>query len=116
MKRNVDLTENMMFSQESNAYQAKVLWRKSSEYVLREIPWKMPDEQIFQKNNIIVVGSSSERRRYHKIREIVSDSFCDRCGKEIRILPWRPLTGLCLQCQSQLHQQLTDRCPWRENV
>lgn len=116
MKRNVDLTENMMFSQESNPFHPKVPWRKSSNYVLRKFPWKMSDEQLSQKDNMIVLGSASERKTYHKKQETVSDLFCDRCGKEIRILPWRPLTGLCFQCQSQLHQQLSDRCPWRENA
>ena len=76
----------------------------------------MSDAKLSQKDNMIVLGSASERKRYHKIRETVSDLFCNRCGKEIRIIPWRPLTRLYFKRQMQLHQQLSDRCPWRENA
>lgn len=115
MKRNVDLTENMMFSQEAPNYQPNIPWRKNSNFSFRNFPWKMSNEPLSQKYNMIVLGSASERKHFHEILEASSDLFCDRCGKEIRILPWIPLTGLCLKCQSQLHQQLSDRCPWREN-
>ena len=116
MKRNVDLTEDMMFSRELNDYHHTFPWSTSSNYTIGKFLGKMSNEQISQKDNIIGLGSASDRERFHEIQKAVSDLFCDRCGKEIRILPWRPVTGLCFKCQSQLHQQFVDRCPWRENT
>ena len=114
MKRNVDLTENMMFSQESNIHHSINIFEKSSNYALRKFPWEFSKEQLSQKDKMIVLGNASEREMFYSIRKAVSNVFCDCCGKEIGTLPWRG--RLCLKCQSLLEQQLSERCPWRENT
>lgn len=92
MKRNVDLTENMMFST------------------------KQLELSYFFKRKLIVLGSAEERNHFRRLNEAMGDSYCDRCGVEIRVVPWRKESRLCQVCETELIEKYKDRCPWREHT
>lgn len=119
MKTNVDLTENMIFStHSSNDFHVEnILFRNITNTVSRFEDVLLGEKNTcisyYSQNELITVGNALDRKNYQFIKKSVSPLFCDCCGKELKIVPWKQHTGLCPHCESKMIQQFRDKCPWR---
>lgn len=119
MKTNVDLTENMIFSTHSNNefHAENILFRNTSNTVSRfeDVLFGEKPTYIsyYSQNELITVGNASERKFFQIVKKSISPLFCDCCGKELKMVPWKQHTWLCPPCESKMIQQFRDKCPWR---
>ena len=112
MKRNVDLTENRLFS--NNILFSLIIGEK--------FPWNTSLEEIrsdddfdldHQEKAIIAVGNKSARAKERFYREMDSPDYCDCCGKRMNLKPWDMEIGICHKCYNY-YQEEKDRCKWRK--
>ena len=107
MKRNVDLTENGLFSNNNREVSLNNLLRILD--IDNKHPWKFSDAEIIEsdsdliyKKPLIVCGSSSDRKKISKRYDFESGRYCDRCGADLTKKPWDKYYGLCSRCRDEL--------------
>lgn len=119
MKRNVDLTENMIFTSNlvTNISISNIINNK-------EMPWsrsmkllKSDDDMDLdhQRRSVIAVGNKATRAQVKYYREMDSLDYCDCCGKRMNLKPWDREIGICHQCNNDMYVKNTDKCKWRKN-
>ena len=120
MKRNVDLTENRIFTIYTNIFDlltfAELLEMKFPWEVGRRLEEVHSDDDLRlrqQRKNIIATGNKSERANIKFYREMDSPNYCDRCGKEMNLKPWNKEYGVCHECHESLERETIDKCLWR---
>ena len=98
MKRNVDLTENMIFSR-NNTF-GLIIARIKGKY-----PWikhineiKSDDYFSKQRQRIVTTGNSVERAKIEEFRQMDSQDTCDCCGASLIDIPWDRTYGVCKKC------------------
>ena len=108
MKSNVDLTEQGLFS--SNSNRESILNNLLSLLdVDDKHPWKFPEVEIVEsdsdliyKKPLIICGSSSDREMANKRHDYDSGRYCDRCGEDLTKKPWNRCYSLCSKCLDEL--------------
>lgn len=121
MKRNIDLTENRIFSSNNIG-----LRNINISFITREkFPWNVFLDRIktedeldleHQKNSIIAVGNKETRAKIQFYREMDSLDYCDCCGKRMNLKPWDREFGICHSCNERLLKEEEDKCKWRKNT
>lgn len=124
MKRNIDLTENMIFSRNSPLNHITdlndITWRLLSGH---KIPWKIDIKAVnskdeldmdHQKKSVIALGDKKMRAEIKLLRQMDSMNYCDRCGEKLNIIPWDRQIGLCKRCAREFFINYEDRCKWRQ--
>lgn len=107
MKRNVDLTENRLFTNQLNRVLITITGK--------EIPWNVKsddnvdDLDLYQ---IIVTGNKEARAKVRFYREMDSLDYCDCCGKRMSLKSWDREIGVCHQCNNHVFKD-EDKCKWR---
>lgn len=102
MKRNIDLTENQMFSRQSFAIRGTLRTIFGIEF-----PWNFSLERIACKEfEAIRTGDKQERESKKLCDEAVSRNYCDRCGAYLVSIPWNRTYGLCQRCHDELDIEL----------
>lgn len=107
MKRNVDLTEDMTFSQTVafsflNLDKIKDISLENNDY-----------DYSVQRQKIIITGNKKARKEIKKWQEIENGCRCECCGANLNRIPWRR-NGLtiCDRCDSYLENTYGKRWPW----
>lgn len=117
MKRNVDLTENRIFSVNRNPNNsiADVFDTLILESITRgKYPWDKISllihydddlDLVHQKNVIIAVGNKTTRAEVEKYRQMDSLDYCDCCGERMNLKPWDREIGTCHKCDSRFERE-----------
>lgn len=111
MKRNVDLTENMFFSNNNWFNGVHTLRLITGE----KFPWNISDDDSaleYQRNAIIAVGNKETRAKVKFYEKMDSLNYCDCCGKRMNLKPWDREIGVCHQC-NDYYLKDEDKCKWR---
>lgn len=99
MKRNVDLTENRIFTTPSENPDSILV----SEWLadLTRIPWEFGilrfEEDIdfdIKNKTLIATGNRRDRQAWKAARRFYTEGICSRCGKS-RGYPWAPASCNC---------------------
>lgn len=128
MKRNIDLTENLIFSNNRANDMISNLIRANPEFYIMEtsFPWNPTftlihdDSELdlnHQKISLIPLGSKKEREKIKEYRKMDSENYCDCCGKRMNLIPWNVEYGICRECDEyyQKHDKNNDKIIWRKN-
>ena len=112
MKRNVDLTENMFFSNGGWSNNFRIIDFD------RKFPWvasfmEIASDDDSQRDAIIIAGDKETRARIKSYREMDSIDYCDCCGRRMNLIPWDREIGLCHEC-NDYYLKDEDRCKWRK--
>lgn len=120
MKRNVDLTDNMIFSRNNNNPLFAFLIKEMYEHT--KYPWRYSsfdedeteNDLRHQKKSLIALGNKKKRAEIRMYREMDNPNYCDCCGRVMNKKPWDNEVGICHKCQ-ELYDKEPDRdkCPWR---
>lgn len=119
MKRNVDLTENRFFSNDSRfngvlfpsvIFAGKFPWNASVEIIVSDDDL----DADHQRKAIIAVGNKATRAKVKFYREMDSEDYCDCCGVRMNLIPWDREIGVCHKCNGY-HFEAKDKCKWRKN-
>lgn len=109
MRRNIDLTNNMMFSSTRllrgiNLRQLeKTLGHKLRLWNPNDwLDGEQKDSIIDRKLQVIPLGDYNERQFIRECIEMDSGSFCDCCGDSLLKHPWSRHYGLCRSCAAHL--------------
>jgi len=112
MKHNVDLTDNMDFSRDSEI-QIQSFLRHTKFVKDNNFPWNSKSKgQDSKSSQLFYTGNNAERKQSKLIRDICSSMQCDCCGK--RLLPWEDYKGLCKKCFDYLEESVSGKIPWKE--
>lgn len=96
MKRNVDLTQNRTFRDETNVLT-----------VLKLFPWddiapwrKVTDESMLHNSSkeLLFTGDCEERQIKRMAQMYDVGGICECCGKDINARPWKRVYSLCIEC------------------
>lgn len=123
MRRNIDLTDNMMFSSpimdvrginlrllEKNFGRKFHLWNPND--------WsngEAKDSIIDRQKQLFPLGDKEERDFIRECIEMDSMDFCDCCGASLVVHPWARNFGLCSKCTRQLEDNYGNHrknLPW----
>lgn len=96
MKRNVDLTEDMVFSNRA-ANIERFLKDLSDSYVY---PWEIEHKIENQKHKTIATGNRNDRKEIESFRQLDSGDYCDCCGESLIKIPWDRTYGVCKKCSN----------------
>lgn len=123
MRRNIDLTDNMMFSRphvdirginlrllEKNLGRKLRLWNPN-DWVSDDNKDSMIDRQA----QLFPLGDRAEREFIKECKEMDSMDYCDCCGASLVMHPWDRQIGLCKRCAEQLDKEHGGRArkiPW----
>lgn len=117
MKRNVDLTENRIFSG-GNFFGA--LGVSTSPTIKSEYPWiahlKGITDDLYlkcQKDSIIAIGTKNNRLEIKYLCQMDSLNYCDCCGVRMNLKPWEREIGVCHKCNSY-YKKDQNKCLWRK--
>ena len=119
MKRNVDLTENRMFSinEEINILRFYNEIRNKYPWLGSNIVEVHDDDELRdlgkQRDRIITTGNKATRAKIKEFRQMDSENYCDCCGIRMNLKPWDGEFGVCHRCDDYLENQEIDKCKWR---
>ena len=121
MKRNVDLTQNRLFSQDSNQigigeFRRRVLSGPQSgianliEFIGKRHMWdydnaiwtEMHDGFEENTNPLVMCGNASQRRVQRRRESWDSGELCDCCGADLTLKPWEKQYCLCRKCATRM--------------
>lgn len=116
MKRNIDLTESRIFS---NDIFRQFLKTEVARRFLGK-PWEhrkivvinSEDDLEHQKESIIALGNKTKRAEIRGYREMDSLDYCDCCGARMNLHPWDREIGVCHKCDYEMNKY-NDKCLWR---
>lgn len=118
MKENVDLTENRDF-RKSNFPRFNL--RKASKLIRRihnmDFPWSDMEKitSTLDKDEEIFLTGNKDSRRYKLMYNVNGEKMCERCGIELRRLPWILEYGLCKKCDEYVSNVgIHSKCPWNK--
>lgn len=121
MKRNIDLTENMMFSR-GNIPLTNVMRQLSKELDRHlRFRWNFGDQlssrnesMIPFREQIIPLGNRERRIFIAECKEADSPYYCDCCGAYLLKKPWQidGLNTLCTRCYNQIEKDIGEKFPW----
>ena len=119
MKSNIDLTEGRDFPERfstPNDLITRALLRHVG------IPWKLKyvasdlDLHV-ESDRLFPTGTKAQIKSRLLTDRACSGNYCDRCGANLKDVPWRNLFGLCRKCNAQLALEFgrssRNRIPWR---
>lgn len=116
MKRNVDLTENRLFSND-NLLDERLVFGLIAE---DKLPWNLflyqmeSDEDIkHQRDAVVIVGDKKTREEIKYRRKLDSLDYCDCCNARMNLKPWDKEIGICHKCDNY-YSNNEDRCKWRK--
>lgn len=116
MKKNVDLTQDMIFSS-SNI--SRNIFNLRELLIEKIYPWDI-GTRIFStlNNNSLVLVGDKQNRKYIKMNRkyITAELDCERCGADISKKPWNREGCLCMKCNQELNNEyLEAKQPWIYN-
>lgn len=122
MKRNIDLTEDMMFSRNNMPLRSAMRqsmkdfgWRFRFNWQFEDWLSSENESIIPQKEQIIPLGNRETRMFIAECKEADSPYYCDCCGAYLLSKPWQ-IDGfytLCSRCYNQIEKKHGDKMPWR---
>lgn len=122
MKRNVDLTENRLFSSNRVFNDISMGLLTFGVITKEKFPWNFYIEQIrsedefdleHQRKGMIAVGNKKMRAEVKMYRQMDDINYCDCCGKRMNLKPWDLEVGICHKC-NDYYQKENDKCKWRK--
>lgn len=123
MKRNIDLTENMMFSRNHGIVPInlrsleKRIGRKVTKLVNMGDELDDQDSLIDREKQLFPLGDKMERMFIKECIEMDSGNFCDCCGASLKIHPWNRLYGLCAKCADYIDKKYNkEHFPWSGTI
>lgn len=117
MKSNIDLTSNEMFSRRQDHFVSvlQVLYDKFP-WNYRKITPIKSEADFRPKFEGILTGNKEEIKRKKKYIKIDAGNICDRCGKNVDIIPWnRHYYDLCQKCWEAIEKEYGKKYPWEQN-
>ena len=123
MKRNIDLTENRMFSSNNWLSDIGISVLTAGLITGEKFPWNVHLKQIHsdddfdadhQRKAIIAVGNKKTRAKVKEYRQMDSLDYCDCCGIRMNLKPWDFEMGICHKCDDYYTKQEEDKCKWRK--
>lgn len=121
MKRNIDLTENRMFSSDNWFTDMSIGVLTLGLITGEKFPWNAhiptihSDDELdldHQQKSIIALGDKAMRARIKEYRQMYSDNYCDCCGIRMNLKPWDREIGICHRCNLS-YKKDDDKCKWR---
>lgn len=117
MKSNVDLTQDMIFS---NPRTRRDIFSLRDLLIEKTYPWDS-GRRIFStttnNNTLVLTGDKRNRKDIKMLRKYVTAELgCDRCGADISKKPWNREGCLCIKCSQELsigYQE--EKQPWTYN-
>lgn len=124
MKRNVDLTQNRIFSNNFGNMTVNAILNGRRIIINGVYPWDYSniitevnsDDELdmdHQKRSIIALGDKAMRSRIKEFRQMDSLNYCDCCGIRMNLKPWDREYGVCHRCNSYYLKD-DDKCKWRK--
>lgn len=113
MKRNVDLTEDRLFTTTPEPTgEDKVLFDYFRDLALK--PWEFNfcnclsdiDFDVIAPRSLIATGDKESRARWYRTEHSRNGEICERCGKSKGKLPWDKKSCDCYQMVR------TQKIPW----
>lgn len=95
MKRNIDLTQNRVFT------------------TRKTITIQVDERQVTDPNVQLICGTASEREEIKRLRHYMDQNFCDRCGCRLSRFPWKKEVCLCERCDRELDKECAARYRWK---
>lgn len=97
MKKNVDLTENKIFSN----------WNKRTVILgpfnsIPKFPWHQAENINTRDNQLVLTGYVKDIKYKKEISSYINRDKCERCGKPFTSCPWNFYYGLCKQCNTDV--------------
>lgn len=119
MKRNIDLTEDMLFSRNVQPRLSEIM-RQSITKGWRILGWrfeklKSDESCIPLQEQIIPLGNKEDRQFIAECKEMDSEYYCDCCGAYLLRKPWI-IDGhytLCTRCHNQMEKEYNKGFPWQ---
>lgn len=113
MKRNVDLTENRLFSSIPvrtivNSQKERCPWNIKTMFIRSGDEFDLEH----QRESIIATGNRIKRAEISEYRRMDSPNYCDCCGARMNVKPWDKEFGICHKCAVRFEKN-QDRCLWR---
>ena len=123
MKRNVDLTQNRMFSNNFGNMTVNAILTGRRIIINGVYPWDYSniivevnsDDELdldHQQKSLIALGDKAMRARIKEYRQMDSDNYCDCCGIRMNLKPWDREIGICHRCDLS-YKKDDDKCKWR---
>ena len=124
MKRNVDLTQNRIFSDNFGNIVVNAILTGKRIIINGKYPWDFShiltainsDDEFdldCQKRSIIATGNKGTRAKMKGYRQMDNLNYCDCCGIRMNLKPWDREYGICHRCNSY-YQKDDDKCKWRK--
>jgi hypothetical protein len=113
MKSNVDLTQDMIFS---NPRARINIFSLRNLLIKKNYPWDM-DKGTFSTittDSLVLVGNKQNRKYIKMGRKYASAELgCERCGANISQKPWNREGCLCIKCSQELSiSYQEEKQPW----
>lgn len=123
MKKNVDLTENQIFSRNNLFADMALGVLQLSTLARSKFPWDLKDfrkmrssdefDLEHQIKSLIDVGDKKQRSEVAEFRKMDSLDYCDCCGSRMNLKPWDREIGICRKCNEHYENYDKARFPWR---
>lgn len=106
MKRNIDLTENQLFTTRSSiSLDGKIPW---SFFDKKRSPLEYDVDLLddnSNSNSLVSVGNKEDRAAFKLVEKFGNGESCLCCGKDLSARPWGLSYGLCDKCNEVQDKQ-----------
>ncbi len=102
MKKNIDLTDNRIFSSRNNSFDIRILLGNLAnivgvQQIKDDYDLVNPDHEVYFTGN----STQRERKRYYQ-QDKSNELYCDCCGKQLTYVPYREFNqALCKKCEKR---------------
>ena len=98
MKRNIDLTEDQLFTTRSNVFNMKIPWIFFDK---KRSPLEYDSDLLDDNSNsdpLVFVGNKEDRVAFKFVKKFETGESCLYCGKNLSARLWKLSYGLCDKC------------------
>jgi hypothetical protein len=123
MKRNVDLTEDRVFSRHNGIDTSTHIAQFIRDMIRGKYPWSVDsriplqsrdeDDFDYQRTSLVALGNKTKRAEIVEYRQMESGKYCECCGALISKFPWEYrhfAMGLCAGCEKSVYSKRVK--PW----
>lgn len=115
MKRNVDLTENHVFSQGIHIIPAFPVLFEQMGFTFTFHFWDFEHIQMVHSDGdlsghsskLVLCGNATQRQSQRFAKSLDAGEICERCGTPLTVKPWARHYCLCQRCDDNLEKEFS---------